>query len=123
MAADGPIEITAVICVPSALGTRLVTTRLGSLAVSKRKSSLVPTGTSPPGIPFTLQMTFGLGVPSSVAENCRTAPTGANSIVGVTVTAPMTVNGVGELADPAGVVIVIRPVLAPAGTIVAIRFA
>ena len=76
---------------------------------------------SPPGRPFTDQVTFVVEVPPSWAWNCTVRVTVTEAVAGVTVTAPRTTKVVADVALPSGAVTVIGPVAAPFGTVVTMR--
>ena len=91
-------------------------------AVYRPVDVTVPTVELPPAIPFTLHEKLMPGFPLSVAANCRVVVIRTTSPGGSRLRTPMTLNDVGELPAPRGVVTRMSPVVAPAGTFVTRRF-
>src|SRR5262245_13655558 len=88
-------------------------------AVYKPSWVMVPTVAFPPTISSTLQVTRVSFGPVIVAVNCWLVPRTSVACAGETfIVAKSTVKSCGDVAEPKGVLTVIRPVVAPIGTCV-----
>src|SRR5688572_28715573 len=91
-------------------------------AVYEPALDIVPVDDSPPGMPLTSQRTRVVGTPSSVAVNSRVAPSGIVRPAGEIAMRPSTRKATADVAVPSGVVTLMRPVVAPGGTVTISRF-
>src|SRR5712692_8229930 len=83
---------------------------------------MVPTVGLPPVMSFTVHSTDAGELPTSDAVNCCVRRAKIVNVAGFTARAPGTRKATADVAEPSGLVTVIGPVMAPAGTEVTMRF-